>query len=319
MGVDLSKFFLPLDEEAIAFPGASAEQRLALSQLMGIIVNTTVAEMEDVAHKIRDVAWRKVLDAYPVNPEMYALGDQFFLEEAKHATLFRRFNELFCEEVQIDPAELNLILPNAYGAVFQKAIIANAKLGGFAFWWVVAVVEEVALLIYQNLYKFRKDVDPLFYHIHRKHFEEESRHTNYAFMMLELIKTTPKAPHQRLLQKLDLAYSELFSSAWILSELYKFKRVKDLAHKHPFFEVLSSCIPLMGKLSKAELAKRMFVSAPYISLILNRNYHKYSVQSAKDLGAFCITHPKPHSGETTLGIANKQLLDQANDAWLLNS
>ncbi len=55
--------------------------------------------MEDVANKIRGVAWRDVLDAYPVNPEMYALGEQFFEEEAKHAQLFRRYNDLFCEQM----------------------------------------------------------------------------------------------------------------------------------------------------------------------------------------------------------------------------
>ncbi len=46
-------------------------------------------------------------------------------------------------------------------------------MGGHAFWWVVAVVEEVALLIYQAVYRHRKQMDPLFYQIHRKHFEEE--------------------------------------------------------------------------------------------------------------------------------------------------
>ncbi len=36
MGIDPTRHFSPLDNDAVAFPGANAEQRLALSQLMGI-------------------------------------------------------------------------------------------------------------------------------------------------------------------------------------------------------------------------------------------------------------------------------------------
>jgi hypothetical protein len=301
LGVDTNRFFLPLDDDSVAFPGANPKQRRALSQLMGVIVNTTISEMEDVAHKIRDVAWRQVLDQYPVNPEMYHLGEQFFEEEAKHAQLFRRYNDLFCEASEVDPHDLAKIVPSAYGAMFQKAIRANANAGGHAFWWVVAVVEEVALLIYQNMYRHRRDMDPLFYQIHRKHFEEESRHTNYAFMMLELIRQKNKNALQKLHLKVDLIYSEVFSSYWVVSELSKIKEVKKLAHKNEFFATLASCLPLMEKLSKRELVSRLFLSAPYISLILNHNHHSLSKQSATKHGAWQFKHPRPVQLKTHLG------------------
>jgi hypothetical protein len=249
---------------------------------------------------------------------MYELGEQFFAEEAKHAALFRRYNDLFCESLNVSPAELASVLPSAFGAIFQKAVIANSKMGGHAFWWVVAVVEEVALLIYQNIHRHRKDIDPLYYHIHRKHFEEESRHTNYAFLMLDLINKQPKSFTQTLMSKLDLAYSEFFSTAWVLTELHKVKRVRELKDRHPFFAKLNDCLPLLESLSTAELIKRLFVSAPYISLILNRNYHKYSIESAKAHGALRFKHPAPKASETKLELS-EELSAQAESAWNLES
>src|SRR5262245_58198734 len=76
--IDDKKHLLPLDRDAIAFPGASAEQRLALSHLMGLIINSTIAEMEGVINVMRDDAWAKSLRAYPSNPEMWELGELFF-------------------------------------------------------------------------------------------------------------------------------------------------------------------------------------------------------------------------------------------------
>lgn len=282
-----------MDDDAIAFPGASREQQLALSQLMGLIVNATISEMEDVAHKIRDIAWRKQLDDYPVNPEMIALGEQFFEEEAKHSQLFRRYNDLFCEQAGVSPEDLQRVVPSAYGGPFQDAIIANAKWGGHAFWWVVAIVEEVALLLYQSIYRHRKEIDPLYYQVHRKHFEEESRHTHYAFLMLELIREKNKTRFQKIHNKIDLVFCDVFSSAWVIGELSKIKNVKSMQHQSEFFKILASCLPLMEKMSKRDLIKRLFVSAPYISLILNKNYHRLSIDAAFRHHAWRITYPKP--------------------------
>jgi hypothetical protein len=44
-GIDTSKYFLPLDRDAIAFPGCAEEQKLALSQLLGLIVNCATAQI----------------------------------------------------------------------------------------------------------------------------------------------------------------------------------------------------------------------------------------------------------------------------------
>ena len=306
-GIDLNSYFLPLDTDNIAFPGATADQRLALSQFMGLVVNATIAEMETVAYRIRDAAWRQILEDFPVNPEMKALGEQFFEEEIKHAQMFARYVQEFANAVGVEPAELDRILPKAYGSAFQSAIQRNARQGGHAFWWVVALVEEEAVLLYQQMYRHRKTLDPLFYEVHKRHFEEECRHTNYAFLMLKLIKDRPKTWRQTVHQKVDRMYSELFTTTWVLAELHKVFSVKELAHKDPFFETLASCVPLMKKLGWRELAKKLFVSAPYVSSVLNPRYHRLTSAAAAEHGALGFSYPEPNP-EVTFA--------SAEDIWI---
>ena len=188
IGVDSDRYLLPLDSDSIAFPGASAEQRVILSQLIGLIINSTIAEMENVINNLRASAWEKVLRSYPVSPEMWELGHLFFVEENKHALAFERYNRVFCAQTGIDPDLMKQLLPRAFGSVFLKAVIANANSGGNAFWWIVASVEEVSMVLYKQINQSRDSVDPLYYLVHRRHMEEETRHHNYAFLMLDLIQ-----------------------------------------------------------------------------------------------------------------------------------
>jgi hypothetical protein len=308
--IDLGRFFLPIDDEAIAFPGANADQRLVLSQLLGLVINNTISEMEDVANKLKHVAWRQILDEFPVNPEMEALGEQFFAEEMKHAELFRRFQAKFCAQTGIDPDDLRQIMPQAYGSTFQTAIRKNAELGGHAFWWVVAIVEEVSVLIYQQLYRTRKELDPLYYQVQRRHFEEESRHTSYAFLMLELIRRRSRNFRQKMHQRFDLVYSELFSTTWVVAELERIFTVRKLAKKHDFFARLNTCLPLIEKLSVAELARRLFISAPYISSVLNPRYHKLTPMTAAKHDALMFPYPVPKPA--LLFAAAKDIWQPAN-------
>lgn len=301
-GIDFERFFLPVDHDAVAFPGANERQRKVLSQLMGLIVNATISEMEEVAGKLKSVAWRRVLNDFPVNPEMEELGELFFEEEEKHSQLFRKYNETFLKQTGIEANDLDRILPKAFGSSFQTAIKKNAEFGGHAFWWVVALVEEVAVLIYQQMYRHRRKVDPLFYQIHRKHFEEESKHTQYAFMMLQIINDKCHTLKDHTFKRTDLLFSEVFSTSWVLSELHKIFEVESLKDKHPFFMELSTCLPLLKQMPASEVVRRLFISAPYISLILNRNYHQLSLASAVQHKALKFYYPKPKLSETIVEL-----------------
>jgi hypothetical protein len=304
-GVNSASYLLPIDSDAIAFPGASLEQQLAISQLLGLIVNSTIAEMEDVITKLRFTCWGQILRSYPVGPELVELGELFFEEEQKHSKAFNRYNLEFCKSTGIDISDLDRLLPKAYGSLFLKAISQNAKWGGHAFWWVVVAVEEVSIDIYKNLSPFKKEIDPLFHEVHLRHMEEESRHHNYAFLMLEVIRERNPSLSDLFFSKTDRALGQVFSTSWVIAELSKVFEAKEIKNKHPFFEVIASCEPLFKALGPGELAKKLFVSAPYISLVLNSRNHKKTSKMAKEHGALSFPFPTPTNTLTSVQPTQK--------------
>ncbi len=312
LGIDTSRPFLPLDSENIAFPGASPQQRLALSQLSGLIINSTISEMESVINKLRAVAWAKPLREFSVGPEIWELGELFFIEENKHALAFARFNEIFCATEGIDPELLDRLLPKAFGSLFLKAVIANAKSGGHAFWWVVAAVEEVSLELFRDIHRVKESIDPLYYEVHKKHMEEEQRHHNYAFLMLELLERRSFTLKRLLHRKTDLLFGQLFSTGWILNELHKIFEAEQLRSRHPFFEMIASCLPLMRQIPMVELTKRLFVSAPYVSLVLNTKNHSLTSKMALKHRALNFPFPEPHTAPLVPLETEERILKKIN-------
>jgi len=291
-GIDPTKYFLPLDKDAIVFPHANADQRLVLSQLMGLVINSTISEMEGVIHKLKDLAWEQILRSYPANPEMWELGELFFKEEKKHSVAFARYIEMFCETTGIRNRHLDHILPKAFGSIFQKAIIANAKAGGHAFWWVVATVEEVSIEIYKQMHHHKTAIDPLFYTVHRRHAEEESRHRNYAFLMLDLVRRRMPSLQRFFHKRTDLLFAQAFSTGWIVTELHKVFYTEKLSKAHPFFATVSSCLPLIKAFSIPKLFEQLFVRAPYISLVLNTRNQVETAKMARRHKALSLPLPK---------------------------
>jgi hypothetical protein len=296
LGVDTGKYLLPLDDCNIAFPGASAEQRLALSQYMGLVVNATISEMEDALPRLKFAGWERLLRGYPVNPEMRDLGELFFDEEAKHARAFRKYLGAFSASHGLELDDVDRLLPKAFGSFFQQAITANAVAGGHAFWWVVASVEEVSVSIYQHIFKNRKTIDPLFFQLHKRHLEEEARHANYAFLMLDLAGKQPASFKKLLHRKVDFLVAQIAGGPWVVSELAKFFEVKKLKHKHPLFDVLASCVPLFESMSKPELVRRLFFAAPYVSWLMNPAWREDHRTLARALGAIVPPMPAPAEG-----------------------
>lgn len=298
-GVDLSRYFLPLDDKSIAFPGLTAKQRRTLSQFMGLVINTTIGEMEGVIDRLRDVAWEQLLRRYPVNPEMRELGELFFEEEQKHARTFARYIEIFCNQTGVPRASLNRLLPQSFGSRFLSAIRANAEQGGFAFWWVVAGVEEVSIQIYQMMHKHQASLDPLFFSIHRRHLEDEARHRGYAFLMLELAQSSPASWKERCVRKADLLVAQVMTAGWVLAELHKILEVGKLKSEHPFFGELAECLPALKKMGTVGLLKALFTSAPYISFVLNLHHQKQTARFADRFRVWRLPLPKPTLGELT--------------------
>jgi hypothetical protein len=277
--------FLPLDEDNLFFPQATLSQKVALSQLFGLIVNEIISEMECCLPRLKYVGWEMMLKKYPISPELEELGEIFFEEEEKHAKVFRRYLHLFAEKMGLDLVALKSLLPKAFNSNFQNTIIENAKNGGHAFWWVVASVEDVSVQVFKEIRKHRAAIDPLFYELHRFHAEEEARHENYAFLMLEVAKNNSHSLSEKLHVKKDLLIAQAIAGPWLLTELTKVFRAQEYRHQHPWFEAIASSLPLFGNLSKAEVVQKCWSKAPYIGWLINPSYQKKNLKHAKSHGA----------------------------------
>lgn len=296
-GVDLSKYFLPLDAQSLVFPGLAKEARRTLSQFLGIVVNATIAEMEGVIDRVRDPAWDNLLRRYPVNPEMRELGDLFFAEERKHARAFGRYIETFCATSGVKRESLERLLPKAQGSRFLSVVRANAGQGGFAFWWVVAAVEEVSVQIYQMMHKHEAGIDPLYFQVHRRHLEEEARHKGYAFLMLELAQTSPAGWREKLLRKTDLVLAQTLTAGWVMAELHKVYDARALKDEHPFFASLAQSLEHLAQLKPWEVVRRLFVTAPYVSFVLNTRHQRQTSRFAEKFKVWSLPFPAPKIGK----------------------
>lgn len=292
-GVDLSRPFVPLDHDNLVFPEASREQRLILSQYLGLVIAQTFAEMETALVQAKEFVWRQQLELYPISPEFEALGHEFFAEEEKHSRMFRRFLRAFAEQTGIAPLDLHEILPAVSGTVLQKTLKLNSDIGGHALWWVLTLVEEISILIFKQMRPFKKGLDPLYFEIHRRHFEEEVRHSPYSYWMIEHLYKRHKSLSGLVFRKTDLVLAQGLEIAWAFSSLSRIKNAFWLRKKHPFYATLLSCVPLLRKLGPVEAIRRLFVTAPFVSLLLNPQHHSDYQGLIAKLRALQIPTPAP--------------------------
>jgi hypothetical protein len=275
LGIDLSKPLLPLDKGNIIFPNATSKQQLVISQLMGLIVAATIAELEQVANDLKGPTWEAVLDKYPVNPEFYELGLQFFKEEAKHTLVFNRYIDLFSKELGVEPADLKAFLPQANRSLSKRLYALNSLAGGMAMWWLVAAVEEESIVIHRYMQGVRDKVDPLYYQIHRAHTEEEARHKSYALMMLHLFTEFSGITHKLLFKKIDFFLAESLNLTWTLGQLLRVKGLRRFKNHHPFFDTLDGLVDELDRRSPLAILHQMLTSAPYISDTLHLGEHRH--------------------------------------------
>lgn len=272
-GIDLTRYFVPLDNANLVFPSASQEQRLVLSQYLGLVIAQTFAEMEIALVQAKDRVWKKNLARYPVNPEFEALGDQFFTEEEKHSRMYKRYLHSFAQSTGVEYDELVKILPSVSGSLLHKTLMLNSDFGGHALWWVLILIEEISILIFKQIKPFKDGIDPLYYEIHKKHFEEEVRHSPYSYWMIEHLYKRNKSPANLFFRKTDLLLAQALEITWAFSSLSRIRNTYGLRKKHPFFATLNSCIPLLIKISPVEVIRRLFVTAPFVSLMFNHGAH----------------------------------------------
>lgn len=293
-GIDFSKPFVPLDEKNIIFPQVTPKERLVISQFMGMIIAATFSEMELAMQRLREVCWRPLMKKYATSPELIALGEEFFDEEVKHAHVFQKFLNLCANFLNIDPDDLKNILPKINSGYVEKILRHNAGLNGVTLWWIVATVEEESTLLFRQIRPFKDQLDPLYYRLHQRHFEEEARHAPYPFIMLELGKDHMNSVWQKWLRKSDFLISEVLKMFWLFFELAKSLEVSHLKNHHDFFQTLHGLKYRLKDQSLMQLFSSLIKETPYISLFINPLYHQHTKKTVKKLGMFELPFPEPH-------------------------
>lgn len=295
--IDLTRYFVPLDPDALVFPEAGPEERRALSQYLGLVIAQTFAEMETALVQVKDAVWKRNLELYPINPEFSALGEQFFAEEDKHSRMFKRYLRIFAEQTGLELEELNRVLPAVSGSMLQKALRLNSEFGGHALWWVLTLVEEASIAIFKQMRPFEDRLDPLYFEIHKRHFEEEVRHSPYSYWMLEHLHTRNRSALSVVFRKTDLLLAQALEVSWTLTALSRIRHARQLRSKHPFYAGLARLLPLLVTRSPFEIIRSLFVSAPFVSMLLNPNHHDGFQKMAASLRAFEFPIPSPRKVE----------------------
>lgn len=292
-GVDFSKPFVPLDKNHILFPEVTTPEKLAISQYMGLMIAATVSEMELTMQRLREVSWRPFMERHAVNPELMALGENFFDEEAKHARVFQKFLDLCAMELDVAPKDLKNILPRVNPGYVDKILRLNANNDGLALWWIVTTVEEESTLIFHMMKPHKAKLDPLYYELHLRHFEEEARHACYPFLMIELASALKSSPMTSWLRKTDFVVSEMLKLFWMFFELSKTLDVDKLKNHHPFFRTLSGLVPKLQDRSLPGLLAAFVRETPYIATFINPLCYPHTKKAVAKTGVFHLPLPKP--------------------------
>jgi len=289
--IDLEKPLVALDKQAFLFPGASKEQRIVISQMMGLLIASAIASMEDFLIAQEKPCWHDIYQKTPVSPEFVDLGNHFFEEEKKHSLSFKRYIEKFAHQVNVDLDDLQSILPKIENTLAESALMNNLKSGGHAFWWLVVIAEQVFLNIYFNLKPFQKHIEPLYYDLHKKHFEEEAKHAPFPYLLLELLIDRHPHPTNMLHAKADLAFAQLIQTSWTLGALNRIKKVNHLSDKNSFFRVLKDVLPLMDKIGPIKVLWKLLSETPYVSSFVNPGSAKKIQRFAQGYGSVSLPFP----------------------------
>jgi predicted metal-dependent hydrolase len=271
--IDLNRPLLPLDEKALLFPDASSEERLVISQFMGLIVASTISELERVALSLKKTSWDDVLKRYPVNPEIRELGESFYEDETKHSQAFGRYINLFAERLGVEVEDLKSLLPSSESLI-KHVYRVDSLMGGMAIWWLIAAVEEESISIFNHMRDFRSDLDPLYYALHRAHFEEEVRHKSYASLMIQINQEFSHSVTGHFLKHIDFLLAELMNRIWSFQQLSKIKQASHLREQHHFFKVLDGLHSRLNEKNSLQTLKVLFNEARYTKGMFNISHHK---------------------------------------------
>lgn len=231
--LQISAPLLPLDLLFQKVPGLTAEERLAISQFLGLMAVKAIAEHEHLLGVIQSQCTTRVAEAVDASEGMRPLMERFFEEEKKHSAAFSQYITEFTQKAGIAPSDLETVLPKfSANSLFTKFALLNNALGGNAIWHLIQITEHESIDLYRFLKETSVEIDPLYFTLNRLHYEEEIRHISFPPLVIRLAK--PKS------QKFNQKFARLLHAVWMVTQFVRLRHISSLKNKHFFFNSLHS-------------------------------------------------------------------------------
>lgn len=212
---------LPLPESI------TANERLALSQFLGIMAIAAIAEHESILGVL------KTRCMAGISPSMLPITEQFFKEESKHSAAFARYIRHFAQKQGIPISFLEKVLPKLGRKSWTtRAFVLNHSLGGNAIWHLVQATELESIDLYRYLKNSHETLEPLYLALNRLHYEEETRHISVPPLILARANG----------RKLDRKFSRWFHLFWAFRQFLRLGRLREIQAEHPFFKKTYSAL-----------------------------------------------------------------------------
>jgi hypothetical protein len=231
---------LPL--ETLAVPSSlTSDERLALSQFLGLMAIAAIAEHENILGVIREKCTPRI------SASLLPLAEQFFKEEAKHSDAFFRYVSSFAQRLNIPMESLKKILPRlAESSWITRAFLVNHFFGGRAIWHLVQATELESIDLYRYLKTSGGVIEPLYFDLNRLHYEEETRHISVPPLILAAAKKDRG-------EKFDRKFARALHLIWAFFQFFRLGHLRSLRTEHPFFRDVHAAYQKMSFRQKLAL------------------------------------------------------------------
>jgi hypothetical protein len=290
--LDVDRPLLPLAQIDRMFPGLEADERLALSQLFGLVVAQIFSDAEQFLNATRDRLWGAFERLFAGHPALLDLGTQFFDEERKHAEMFRRYISAWLVARGLDVERFFAEQPRFSESWQHRVILRNAARGGLAFWWIVLLAEEESPLIYRHLEDAPDDIEPLYLQIHRKHFEEEARHATFAYTAMAYLADGLTGWRSAWRRRADVVLSQCMQLSFLAQAIAHRRRHLPDPGAHPWLATVVRAMEKVGRLPARHLFRVFFREPTLIGPFLNYRFHENMVEMAATRRLWTLPLPR---------------------------
>jgi hypothetical protein len=290
--LDVEKPLLPLAQIDRVFPGLEPDERLALSQLFGLVVAQIFSDAEQFLNKTREQLWGDFERLFAGHPALLELGTQFFDEERKHAEMFRRYITAWLVARGLDAERFFAEQPRFSESWQHRVILRNAARGGLAFWWIVLLAEEESPLIYRHLEDAPEDIEPLYLQIHRKHFEEEARHATFAYTAMAYLADGLTGWRSAWRRRADVVLSQCMQLSFLAQAIAHRRRHLPDRGAHPWLATVVRAMEKVGRLPARHLFRVFFREPTLIGPFLNYRFHENMVEMAATRRLWTLPLPR---------------------------